>query len=162
MKKIHLHFNTSFLFLFLFLATSSFSQTENNTLPIQDNSEEEIENEPHRIGTISMGAYLPIAFGDNYVNNGIEVNGGIRFTFKVNTLPNIFVGPYVSFFNGSVEKPLEVGDFNSTANTVVGVIAGYEKQWNDWFFPQGLVLAIPITQIKKIPKNSLIPVLPFG
>lgn len=113
----------------LFISTIAIAQqTETNV---------ETESQPqqqtgHKVGNIIIGAYFPISFGDNFVNNGMDLKGGGKFVFKVNTYNNIFVGPYVSFFNGSVTDQALLGNYENTANIVVGGVAGYDFYINNF------------------------------
>ena len=45
---------------------------------------------------------------------------------KVNTYKTFFVGPYLSFFSGSVSDQALLGNYENTANFVIGGVAGYD------------------------------------
>lgn len=105
----------------IFLASLTAFAQEPNTI----NSTED-EDEPHKIGNIILGAYIPSVFGDNFVNNGMDLSPGAKIAFKVNTYPGIYVGPYFSFFNGEVSDQTLLGNYDNTTNFVIGAIAGYD------------------------------------
>mgnify|MGYP003111634794 FL=1 len=78
------------------------------------------------IGSIVIGPYIPVAFGDNFVNEGMDLKMGARIAFKVNAYKGIYIGPYFSFFNADVTNKNLLGNYDNTTNTVIGAIAGYE------------------------------------
>lgn len=78
------------------------------------------------IGSIVIGPYVPIAYGANFVNNGMDTKIGAQFSFKVNAYKGIYIGPYFSFFNADVTNKNLLGNYDNTTNIVVGAMAGYE------------------------------------
>ena len=111
--------NIRFLFIILFISTATFAQ---------ETISEEIETEEkgHKVGNIIVGAYFPIAFGDNFVNHGMDLKGGGKIALRVNTYETFFVGPYLSFFNGSVTDQALLGNYENTTNIVIGGVVGYD------------------------------------
>ena len=111
--------NIKFTFIFLFISAITFAQEP-------DVDKEEIDEPGPKVGNILIGAYFPISFGNNFVNNGIDLKAGGKLVFKVNTYKTFFVGPYFSFFNGSVTDQALLGKYENTVNIVVGGMAGYD------------------------------------
>ena len=113
--------NIKFLFLFLIISVTSFAQQSDTEKEAEAN-----EDKGHKVGNILVGAYFPIAFGDNFVNQGMDLSGGAKLVLKVNTYKTFFVGPYLSFFSGSVSDQALLGNYENTANFVIGGVAGYD------------------------------------
>lgn len=113
--------NIKFLLLFLIISAASFAQQ-----PDTEKEAEAKEDKGRKVGNILVGAYFPIAFGDNFVNQGMDLSGGAKIVLKVNTYKTFFVGPYFSFFNGSVTDQALLGNYENTANFVIGGVAGYD------------------------------------
>ncbi len=113
--------NIKFLFLFLIISVASFAQQSDTEKEAEAN-----EDKGHKVGNILVGAYFPIAFGDNFVNQGMDLSGGAKLVLKVNTYKTFFVGPYLSFFSGSVSDQALLGNYENTANFVIGGVAGYD------------------------------------
>ncbi|WP_026449783.1 hypothetical protein [Aequorivita capsosiphonis] len=111
----------------LVISASAIAQESNKSEnPIIETSQDSIK--PGKdVGSIVIGPYFPVSFGDNFVNNGMDLKLGARISFKVNAYKGFYIGPYFSFFNGDVNNPELLGNYYSTTNTVVGAIAGYEK-----------------------------------
>lgn len=105
--------------LFFFISIASFAQEKAAT-------EKEEDNDPHKVGSIILGPYIPISFGDNFVNEGMDLNAGAKIALKVNTYRGIYVGPYFSFFNGKVSNRVLLGNYDKTTNFVIGSVAGYD------------------------------------
>ncbi len=84
------------------------------------------------IGNISFGPYFPIAFGDNFANNGLDLKMGARFSFKIKTTKDIYVGPYFSFFKSNVSDPELIGNYFRSNNYLVGGMVNYEKHIGDF------------------------------
>lgn len=125
MKTTTMFLNIKTLFVALFISSVTFAQ--------QINSEEkEVGDTGHKVGNIIIGAYFPIAFGNNFVNNGMDLKGGAKFVFKVNTYKTFFIGPYLSFFNGSVTDQALLGNYENTANILIGGVAGYDLYINNF------------------------------
>lgn len=117
--------NSKTLLFILLISTLGFSQDTET----QIETETQMEETPSRkFGNISIGAYVPIAFGDNFVSNGMDLNTGVKFSFKVHIVDNIYVGNYISIFNGTVTEPEEIGNYDNMANYVLGGIVGYELE----------------------------------
>lgn len=117
--------NTKILFIALLISSAVFAQ--------QTDSEEKEDDDPgHKVGNIIIGAYFPIAFGNNFVNNGMDLKGGGKFVFKVNTYKTFFVGPYISFFNGSVTDQALLGNYENTTNILIGGVVGYDFYINNF------------------------------
>jgi len=118
--------NIKFLFIFLFISITAFAQQPDPEV------ENEVDEPGHKIGNIIIGPYFPIAFGDNFVNQGMDLNLGAKMSLRVNTYKTFFVGPYISFFNGSVTDKTLLGNYESTTNIVVGGVAGYDFHINNF------------------------------
>lgn len=130
--------NIKLLSLFFLFSITVFSQ-EN---PKLNNPED--EDDPHKVGSIIVGAYIPIVFGDNFVNNGMDLSPGVKIAFRVNTYPGIFVGPYFSFFNGEVTDKVYLGNYDNTTNFVIGAVAGYDFNVSDFDVSIGLGLGYSV------------------
>ncbi|QQX76623.1 MULTISPECIES: hypothetical protein [Aequorivita] len=111
--------NIRFFLIVLFISTTTFAQETHS-------EETEIEENGHKVGNVIIGAYFPIAFGDNFVNNGMDLKGGGKIALKVNTYKTFFVGPYLSFFKGSVTDQVSLGNYESTTNILIGGVVGYD------------------------------------
>src|SRR5690606_5912830 len=106
--------NIKFIVIFLFISITAFAQQPDSEI------KEEVEEPGHKVGNIIIGPYFPIAFGDNFVNQGMDLNFGGKFALRVNTYKTFFIGPYISFFNGSVTDKTLVGNYENTTNIVIG------------------------------------------
>jgi len=118
------------ILLFFFISIAGLAQ--------ETPSPENEEDDPHKVGNIIIGAYLPISFGDNFLNNGMDLSAGAKVVFKVNTYPGIYVGPYFSFFNGEVTDQALLGNYENTTNFVIGGVAGYDFYVNNFDISLGL------------------------
>ena len=98
------------------------------------------EDERHKVGNILVGAYIPISFGDNFVNKGMDLSPGAKIVFKVRTYKGIYVGPYLSFFNGDVKEQDLLGRYENTTNFVIGGVAGYDFYVNNFDISLGIGL----------------------
>lgn len=117
--------NIKTLFVALFISSISFAQQT------ETNSQDEKQTQQHtgrKIGSITFGPYVPISFGDNFVNNGMDLKIGAQFQMKLNVLKDFYIGPAFSFFSGEVNNRSLVGNYEETTNLTVGAVAGYEKQ----------------------------------
>src|SRR5690606_14411904 len=112
--------NIKFLFIFLFISITAFAQQPDSEV------ENEVDEPGHKIGNIIIGPYFPIAFGDNFENQGMDLSGGTKLVLKVNTYKYFFVVHYFSFFNGSVTDQALLRNYENTANFVIGGVAGYD------------------------------------
>lgn len=114
------------LFLAAFIISSvTFAQeveTKKNT-----ETETQQESSGKEVGSIVVGPYFPISFGGNFVNDGMNLKPGIRFSFKVNAYQGFYIGPYFSYFNGKVLNTELIGNYYKTRNIVIGGVMGYEK-----------------------------------
>lgn len=117
--------NTKILFIALLISSATFAQQT-------DTVEKEVDATGHKVGNIIIGAYFPIAFGNNFVNNGMDLKGGGKFVLKVNTYKTFFVGPYISFFNGSVTDQALLGNYENTTNILIGGVVGYDFYINNF------------------------------
>ena len=79
-------------------------------------------------GSILLGPYVPIAIGDNFVSEGMDLKGGAQFQMKVLIKQKFYVGPAMSIFWAKVTDPELVGHYESTTNFTIGVMTGYETQ----------------------------------
>src|SRR5690606_21917906 len=86
----------------------------------------------------TVGAYVPIAFGENFVNNGMKLRFGGQAQLKLNVLEGFYIGPALSFFFGDVTNPELVGNYYKTSNLVLGGMVGYEKQVDKFDLSIGL------------------------
>ncbi len=105
---------------------------------------EDDEDEPHKVGNILVGAYIPIPFGDNFVNKGMDLSPGAKIVFKVKTYKGIYVGPYFSFFNGEVTDQDLLGNYENTTDYVIGGVAGYDFYVNNFDISLGLGLGYSV------------------
>lgn len=116
--------NTKIFLCVLFISTITFAQqTEDNVEP-----ETSQKQTGRKIGSITFGPYMPISFGDNFVNNGMDLKIGAQFQMKLNVLKDFYVGPAFSFFSGKVNNTALVGNYKGTTNFTIGAVVGYEKQ----------------------------------
>ncbi|MBK5212368.1 MAG: hypothetical protein JJE55_01755 [Flavobacteriaceae bacterium] len=107
----------------LFSAVSFAQQTEN-----EKNINQEQQNSGSKVGSITVGAYVPISFVHNFVNDGMDLKTGAQVQLKLNILGHFYVGPAMSFFFGKVTDPELVGNYDRMNNLVLGGVVGYEKQ----------------------------------
>ncbi|WP_146743755.1 hypothetical protein [Aequorivita sp. CIP111184] len=119
--------NIRILIAALAISAATFAQETENKNP---ETEQESNGPGKNVGSITIGPYFPIAFGDNFVNNGMDLKLGARLSFKVDTYKGIYIGPYFSFFNGEVTNPELLGNYYNTTNFVIGAIVGFEKHIN--------------------------------
>lgn len=123
--------------LALLVSSTLFAQEEENIKSFGNTTQEEVKKAKN-IGNISLSPYLPIAFGDNFVTNGLDLTLGARLSFKINAYQDFYVGPYFSFFSGWVDNPELLGNYYGTTNYVVGALIGYEKHINKFDLSVGL------------------------
>lgn len=119
--------NIRILIVALIFSSTIVAQETGKTENTETNKQQETKGPGKNIGNIVIGPYFPIAFGDNFVNNGMDLKLGGKFAFKVNAFHDFYIGPYFSFFNGNVTNRQLLGNYNSTTNYVLGGIIGYEK-----------------------------------
>ena len=67
----------------LFTAATFAQQTETE---IENETAQEQTNLGTKVGSITVGAYLPIAFGENFVNDGMDLKTGAQAQLKLNVL----------------------------------------------------------------------------
>lgn len=134
--------NIKLLALFLMFSFTSLAQ-ENQPIPETEKTQEE-EKPSRKFGNINLGLYTPIAFGDNFVNNGMNLKPGIKFSFKVHIVENIFIGNYFSFFNASITNSEITGYYNNTTNYILGGVVGYEQDFDKWSVFVGLGIGYSI------------------
>ena len=115
--------NIKTLLCALFISTITFAQQTETNLETESQAQKQTG---HKIGNILIGAYFPIAFGNNFVNEGMDLKGGGKIVLKVNTYKTFFVGPYFSFFNGKVTDSDLLGNYDNTANILMGGVVGYD------------------------------------
>ncbi len=128
----------NFRILFVALAISSVTIAQEIENPQNPETEQENNGPGKNVGSVVMGPYFPIAFGDNFVNNGMDLSLGARVSFKVNAYKGIYIGPYFSFFNGDVTDRALLGNYSNTTNFVIGGIVGYETHINKFDFNIGI------------------------
>lgn len=124
--------NIKKLIICLLLSPVVFAQTTNNEI--------ETSKKGRDVGSLSLGVYIPIAIGDNFVANNLDLGAGARLAVKFNIIDNIFIGPYLSFFNGKVVNPEFVGNYSTTTNVLFGGIVGFEKEIQKFIFSPNLGL----------------------
>lgn len=108
-----------------------------------DKTENETQEQKGKnIGSISIAPYLPYAFGDNFVANGLDLKMGARLSFKVNAFQDFYIGPHFSFFSGWVNNEELLGNYYRTKNYVVGALVGYEKHINKFDISVGLGVGV--------------------
>ncbi|MGO3182192.1 MAG: hypothetical protein ACTIJ9_05100 [Aequorivita sp.] len=118
--------NIKTLFVALLFSVASFSQQSETETEKDTNQEQNIDGK--KFGSITVGAYVPIAFGKNFVNNGMNLKVGAQTQLKINVLEDFYIGPAFSFFSGDVNNRELVGNYDTMTNVVVGGVIGYEKQ----------------------------------
>lgn len=130
--------NIRLLIVALVISSATIAQETKDSENPETETEQEANESGKEIGSIVIGPYLPIAFGDNFVNNGMDLKMGARLSFKVNAYQGFYIGPYFSFFNGWVNNTELLGNYYKSTNTVVGGIIGYEKHINKFDFSLGV------------------------
>lgn len=109
----------------LFTAATFAQQTETE---IENETAQEQTNLGTKVGSITVGAYLPIAFGENFVNDGMDLKMGAQAQLKLNVMGDFYIGPAMSFFFADVTNRNLVGNYDEMSNLVLGGVIGYEKQ----------------------------------
>lgn len=118
--------NIRTLFVALLFSAATFAQqTETKT---EKESTQEQQTSGTKVGSVTVGAYLPIAFGENFVNDGMDLKMGAQVQLKLNVLGDFYIGPAVSFFFADVTNRNLVGNYDEMSNLVLGGLIGYEKQ----------------------------------
>ncbi|MDN3723831.1 hypothetical protein QRD02_05515 [Aequorivita sp. SDUM287046] len=118
--------NIRLLFISLLISAASFAQQ-----PETETQTETTQFPPNagtKVGSITVGAYLPIAFGDNFVNEGMDLKMGAQVQLKLNVLGDFYIGPALSFFFADVTNRDLVGSYDEMSNLVLGGMVGYEKE----------------------------------
>lgn len=122
--------NIRILIVALAISSATMAQeTENQQNPETETAQEN-NGQGKNVGSVVIGPYFPLAFGDNFVNNGMDLKLGLRLSFKVNTYKGVYIGPYFSFFNSRVNNRALLGNYSNTTNFVIGGIVGYETHIN--------------------------------
>ncbi|WP_211206518.1 hypothetical protein [Aequorivita sublithincola] len=111
----------------LAITTAAIAQETEKPKNSEAETKQEAEGPGKNIGSIEIGTYFPLAFGNNFVNDGMDLKLGARLSFKVDTYKGIYIGPYFSFFNGNVTNRELLGNYYDTTNYTLGLVAGYEK-----------------------------------
>ena len=119
--------NIRILFFTLLFSAVSFAQ-ENEVETEQRTDQEQKDVSGKKIGSVIVGAYIPISFGGNFVNDGMNLKMGAQAQLKLNVFENFYIGPAVNFFFGDVTNPELIGNYERTTNVVIGGMIGYEKQ----------------------------------
>jgi hypothetical protein len=130
--------NIKTLILALVFSTAVVAQETGGTENTETTTQQDQKGPGRNVGNIEFGPYFPIAFGDNFVTNGMDLKMGGRLSLKVNAFKDFYVGPYFSFFNGNVTDRELLGNYSHTTNYVVGGILGYEKHINKFDISLGL------------------------
>lgn len=121
------------------LISSTIIAQETETIDLSENKTEQNSLGPGKnIGNISIGPYIPIAFGDNFVTNGLDLKMGARLSFKFNAVKDFYIGPYFSFFKANVTDHELLGNYFNTNNYLVGGMIGYEKHINKFDLSLGV------------------------
>lgn len=118
--------NIRILFVTLFFSAVSFAQ-QIETEREKDKNQEQTHSGT-KVGSVTVGAYLPIAFGENFVNDGMDLKMGVQVQLKLNVLGDFYIGPAMSFFFADVNNHDLVGNYDEMSNLVLGGVVGYEKQ----------------------------------
>ncbi|MDC8000877.1 hypothetical protein POV26_07500 [Aequorivita todarodis] len=119
--------NIRILLVALLISSATIAQETEGTESPETETQQQANGPGKNIGNIVIGPYFPIAFGDNFVNDGMDLKFGARLSFKVDTYKGIYIGPYFSFFNGHVTDRELLGNYSRTTNFTLGLVAGYEK-----------------------------------
>lgn len=114
--------NIRILFVLLFIPMLGIAQQP------QTDAEASHEVIGKKRGSILIGPYIPIAFGDNFVSQGMDMKVGAQFQMKINIRQKFYVGPAMSLFTAKVTDPQLVGNYESTTNFTIGIMTGYETQ----------------------------------
>jgi uncharacterized membrane protein len=130
----------NFKLFFIALAITSAAIAQETETPANTTIEnpKETDKSGKNVGNIVIGPYVPIAFGDNFVNNGMDTKLGARFAFKINAYKGFYIGPYFSFFNAQVNDRQALGNYGSTTNYVFGALVGYETHIDKFDLSLGL------------------------
>ena len=86
--------------------------------------EKPVEYRP--VGSISLSAYQPIAFGNNFVNRGLSTNLGGQFETKFYLGGDLFAGLRITVFGADVVDATKAGNYQRTTVSSVGVVGGYK------------------------------------
>ena len=130
--------NIRLLIVALVISSATIAQDTKNIENPETKTQQEANDTGKDIGSIVIGPYVPIAFGDNFVNNGMDLKMGARLSFKVNAYQGFYIGPYFSFFKGWVNNIELLGNYYNTTNIVAGGILGYEKHINKFDISLGI------------------------
>ncbi len=122
--------NIRLLIIALVISIGAIAQEKENPENPETETKQEGKGPGKNIGSVEIGPYFPIAFGDNFVTNGMDLKLGARLSFKVDTYKGIYIGPYFSFFNGDVNNRELLGNYANTTNYALGLVVGYEKHIN--------------------------------
>lgn len=126
--------NFKILFAALLLSTVSLAQqSDKDTEAVSVTKQKQPKS-----GSATVGLYMPIAFGDNFVNNGINLKIGMQTQMKLNLFEDFYVGPALSFFSGKVNNQALIGNYDEMTNIVIGGMVGYEKQMERFDLSIGL------------------------
>lgn len=130
--------NIRTIVLALIISSTVAAQETENTENIKTETQQESNGSGKNIGNITVGPYFPIAFGNNFVNEGMNTKIGARLSFKFSVLKDFYIGPYFSVFKADVTNRELLGNYNKTTNLLVGTVVGYEKHINNFDISLGL------------------------
>jgi len=115
-------FNCSYLYILCFLTFS---------LSLKAQDEENVSKESsRRFFTYQISIVKPVAFGDNFADNGLKQLVGYDLSLRFYIFRSIFLGVEGGSFIATVENEDLVGDFDQSNANTYGLTAGYTFQLN--------------------------------
>src|SRR5690554_470036 len=135
MNATAMSLNIKILFVALFISMLGMAQQVETDV---EATVETAQSKSRKLGSITFGPYIPITFGNNFVNNGMDIKTGAQLQMKVNFLQKFYAGPSMSFFTGKVTHPELIGNYERTTNLIIGAVVGYEKQINRFDLSVGI------------------------
>jgi hypothetical protein len=143
--------NIKLFFVVLVITSATYAQETETEQTTETNQETKASG--RKVGSVTMGAYVPFVFGDNFVNNAIDIGAGARISVKINALEDFYIGPYFSFFTGNVTDQELLGNYDKSNNFVFGAIVGYEKQVNKFDLSIGVGVGSSIYSNRRVGDN---------
>lgn len=122
----------------LIISSSLAAQEDENTRIATTETTQKSDGPGKNIGSITLGPYFPIAFGDNFVTEGMKLKTGARLSLKFRALNDFYIGPYFSFFRSNVTNRELLGSYTNSTNYLFGAIIGYEKHIDKFDLSIGL------------------------
>lgn len=115
------NYRSFYIICFLFFSISSTAQDD------KDGSKENVR----RFFTYQASIVKPVAFGDNFANDGLKQLAGYDLSLRFYIFRSIYLGAEGGSFVATVKNENLVGDFDQSNANTYGLTAGYTFELNE-------------------------------